>query len=412
MKKFSKKRFIISIIVADFLIIFIYSAAVAIFAYTQNQQYNHSFGNNMSAYAQKLKNSDPDAIDSLVNGNSDKLYESLFDPSICVALYTKREDDTAQYVTADDFLSKKENNTKLSTSLDKVEDEKIGGFDYKTYAFRYEGNKYIKLFMRYDEVLAASFARSGVIFVVIVCICTALISTACIVLLATPALNNFVKQKEFINDVSHEIRTPLTVIRGNLEQIMTAPTRTVLDVSENLEACISEVEHITTLSQNLLSIISDNRVKVVKEKGFTLNESMTSVLDIYSEIISGENKTLIANIAQVESVCDLDKMKQLLIILLDNAIKYTRPNDKIKVTLRQLKKGFELSVADTGIGIARGDEEKIFERFFRGDNAQELQGTGLGLSIAKTIVDNHGGKIVATRNIPSGLIVTATFGEE
>ncbi|MEG2675520.1 MAG: sensor histidine kinase, partial [Clostridia bacterium] len=159
-------------------------------------------------------------------------------------------------------------------------------------------------------------------------------------------------------------------------------------------------------------IISDNRVKVVKEKGFTLNESMTSVLDIYSEIISGENKTLIANIAQVESVCDLDKMKQLLIILLDNAIKYTRPNDKIKVTLRQLKKGFELSVADTGIGIARGDEEKIFERFFRGDNAQELQGTGLGLSIAKTIVDNHGGKIVATRNIPSGLIVTATFGEE
>ena len=108
---------------------------------------------------------------------------------------------------------------------------------------------------------------------------------------------------------------------------------------------------------------------------------------------------------------DGEKLKQLLIILLENAVKYTRDGDKIKVSLKKIDNAYALSVADTGIGIADGEEEKIFDRFYRSENAKNQQGSGLGLAIAKTIVEEVGGKIYATHNIPQGIVVTAILPE-
>ena len=107
---------------------------------------------------------------------------------------------------------------------------------------------------------------------------------------------------------------------------------------------------------------------------------------------------------------DRDKVKQLVSILLDNAVKYTRPGDRINVKLKNTARGgCALVVADTGIGVPKGDEEKIFDRFYRASNVGEIQGTGLGLAIAKTIVESLGGTIAARANAPSGLEITVDF---
>ena len=145
-----------------------------------------------------------------------------------------------------------------------------------------------------------------------------------------------------------------------------------------------------------------------------VSEIILGVLEVYAEIIGESNRTLIANVQSANTVMEGEKVKQLAIILLENAVKYTNDKDKIKVSLKNADGGCVLSVADTGVGIAEGDEEKIFQRFYRGDNVKQdtsKPGTGLGLAIARSMVEEVGGKIYATSNIPSGLIVTVFLPE-
>lgn len=218
------------------------------------------------------------------------------------------------------------------------------------------------------------------------------------------------QQKDFIHEMTHEIRTPLTVIRGNMENILASPDCSVSQVSDLLENTIQEAEHINALSQDLMRSVSTPSVKKEKDNS-DAGEIVSDVLEIYSEIIGESNRTLLANVRSASVNMDGEKLKQLLIILLENAVKYTRDGDKIKVSLKKIDNAYALSVADTGIGIADGEEEKIFDRFYRSENAKNQQGSGLGLAIAKTIVEEVGGKIYATHNIPQGIVVTAILPE-
>ena len=235
------------------------------------------------------------------------------------------------------------------------------------------------------------------------------IYTAFAFLMGRPVVRAIKQQKEFIHEMTHEIRTPLTVIRGNVEHMLACPDHTVMQVSELLDNTLEEVDHITALSQDLMSSVSTPSPK--RGKSADLSDTVSGVLEIYSEIIGESNRTLIANVQSAQSSLDGEKVKQLLIILLENAVKYTREGDKIRVSLKKTDSGALLTVADTGIGIADGDEHKIFDRFYRGENAKNQQGTGLGLAIARNIVEEAGGKIQAMHNVPSGLVVTALLPE-
>ena len=221
-----------------------------------------------------------------------------------------------------------------------------------------------------------------------------------------PVVNAIRQQKEFIHDMTHEIRTPLTVIRGNMENMLASPDSTVLQMSDLVENTLEEVQHITTLSQDLMRSVSAPAAN--PKNSSDASEIILGVLEVYGEIIGDSNKTLIANVQSATTVMEAEKVKQLAIILLENAVKYTNDKDKIKVSLKSADGGCILSVADTGVGIAEGDEEKIFQRFYRGENVKTSKpGTGLGLAIARSMVEEVGGRIYATPNIPSGLIVTA-----
>ncbi|MDE7191845.1 MAG: HAMP domain-containing histidine kinase [Clostridia bacterium] len=360
----------------------------------------------MSDYAKLIKESGESSLFELVEEDNESAY--LYRENVDVIVYIRRPDNTAGDYTAVKYL--KEHTTAIPERFDTTVDEKIGNYKYKTYTFVYKDGVYVKLLMQADLLEKYDDVDAFIWFIPVTVILVLAIYTAFAFLMGKPVVKAIQQQKEFIHDMTHEIRTPLTVIRGNMENMLASPDSTVMQVSDLVENTLEEVQHITTLSQDLMRSVSAPATK--QNADADVSEIILGVLDVYSEIIGESNRTLIANVQSASTVMEAEKVKQLAIILLENAVKYTGDKDKIKVSLKSADGGCVLTVADTGIGIADGDEEKIFQRFYRGDNVKSIKsGTGLGLAIAKSMVEEIGGKIYASSNIPSGLIVTAFLPE-
>lgn len=362
----------------------------------------------MSQYAQLIKDSGESSLFELVEEDYESAY--LYRENIDVVVYIRRPDNTAGDYTAVEYL--KTHTSAIPDRFDTTVDEKIGNYKYKTYTFVYRDGVYVKLLMQADLLERYENVDAFIWFVPVTVILVLAIYTAFAFLMGKPVVNAIRQQKEFIHDMTHEIRTPLTVIRGNMENMLASPDSTVLQVSDLVENTLEEVQHITTLSQDLMRSVSSPTS--TPKSSSDVSEIILGVLEVYAEIIGESNRTLIANVQSANTVMEGEKVKQLAIILLENAVKYTNDKDKIKVSLKNADGGCVLSVADTGVGIAEGDEEKIFQRFYRGDNVKQdtrKPGTGLGLAIARSMVEEVGGKIYATSNIPSGLIVTVFLPE-
>ena len=362
----------------------------------------------MSQYAQLIKDSGESSLFELVEEDYESAY--LYRENIDVVVYIRRPDNTAADYTAVAYL--KTHTSAIPDRFDTTVDEKIGNYKYKTYTFVYRDGVYVKLLMQADLLERYENVDAFIWFVPVTVILVLAIYTAFAFLMGKPVVNAIRQQKEFIHDMTHEIRTPLTVIRGNMENMLASPDSTVLQVSDLVENTLEEVQHITTLSQDLMRSVSSPTS--TPKSSSDVSEIILGVLEVYAEIIGESNRTLIANVQSANTVMEGEKVKQLAIILLENAVKYTNDKDKIKVSLKNADGGCVLSVADTGVGIAEGDEEKIFQRFYRGDNVKQdtsKPGTGLGLAIARSMVEEVGGKIYATSNIPSGLIVTVFLPE-
>lgn len=409
MKINTSRKFVVTAFVSAIIVVLLYAVIAGIYFTTVKERNIKSTEEMIGSYVSKLEfYKDPkekyNVLINITQDDKDKiLYHQFVDPRISVILFERREDGTGSYRTRDSFLNT--NRVNFSGRLNDPFIERIGGIDYVSYEMHVDEDYYAK-FLSPLAKIDDYYVDYGICLLVVILVAGVTCAFTSY-FQGKPIIDNMAKQKEFINDMSHEIRTPLTVVKGNLENILTSPNSTVLDMSELIENSIREIEHIASLSQNLLNIVSDNRNMVRKKITYSLSDTVTNVIEVYSDIVSGSNKTLVANIDTVDAICDLDKIKQLLIILIDNAVKYTEEGDKIKVQLKRADNGFYLIVSDTGIGIAEGEEEQIFERFYRASNAKKTQGTGLGLSIAKSIVASHEGKIDAARNAPRGLIVTA-----
>jgi len=222
--------------------------------------------------------------------------------------------------------------------------------------------------------------------------------------------NLFRAQQRFVADVSHELRSPLTAIRGNLDLLR----RGTIDAAEArqtaLAAIDSEASRMQRLVQDLLLLAqADAGVEIQKQKV----ELDTLLLDVYRQarLTASEVKVSLGSEDQVQVLGDPDRLKQLFLNLMDNAIKYT-PNGG-EVTLSFLREGdwVRVSITDTGIGISEKDLPHIFDRFYRIDRARARDstsdgGTGLGLSIVKWIVEAHGGKIEVQSQVKRGSTFT------
>lgn len=219
-------------------------------------------------------------------------------------------------------------------------------------------------------------------------------------------IENYKKQTEFVQNAAHELRTPLTIIQAKQQLLLQEPECKIIDKSEDINLTINETRRLGKLIKELmiLATADSNKLKLNKEPIY-LDKMLQDLVTPYIDYAEVQNKRLIVDLNYNKELnVDLNKISQLAIILLDNALKYTSEGEEIKF-LTYVKDGkCNIEVSDTGIGITDEQKKHIFERFYRADKARsrETGGTGLGLSIAKTIVKLHGGSIKVTNNTPKG----------
>ena len=219
--------------------------------------------------------------------------------------------------------------------------------------------------------------------------------------------NLFNTQKRFLADVGHELRTPLTVIKGNVDLMR----RMNCSDDESLGSIESEVDRLTRLVGDLLLLAQAESGKLpLAMRTVELDTILLEVLQ-QMKILTRDRLTLrLADIDQVLVCGDEDRLKQVLVNLIGNAIKYTPNSGEVVVGIGKTDNQACLTVSDTGPGILPEDRLHIFERFYRGEKSRtrsrDGKGYGLGLSIAYWIVRNHGGQIEVADRQPHGTIFT------
>ncbi len=218
----------------------------------------------------------------------------------------------------------------------------------------------------------------------------------------------FSVQQRFVADVSHELRTPLTAIRGHVDLIK----RYGMD-ADSMEAIESEVERMSRLVSDLLLLAKADY------GGLTLNPESVDLDVIVGEVFREARvlakdrnlKLVVLDFEPVRIKGDADRLKQLLLNLISNAIKFTPDGGQIMINLRKSETDAIVDVGDTGIGIAPDDLKRIFDRFYQAEpsRVRKGEGSGLGLSIARWIVDAHGGKIRVTSEVGVGTTFSVTL---
>lgn len=201
-------------------------------------------------------------------------------------------------------------------------------------------------------------------------------------------------------DIAHELRTPLTTMQANLEAVMDG----VMEMDQNRVKVLHEqVLRINRLVDDLAELARYENGKTVLDKTrFDLSALIENVVLHAENDFAKGNKTLAFKGETCEITADRDKISQVLLNLLSNALKFTQPGDSVTVTLKQHKTEAEITVADTGIGMAQEDLPHIFDRFYRSDKSRSRKtgGAGIGLTIVKSIVEAHGGAIEA-KSVPN-----------
>lgn len=218
-----------------------------------------------------------------------------------------------------------------------------------------------------------------------------------------PVREAFEKQKRFIADASHELKTPLAVINTNADVLLAAGDETINSQAKWLHHIKSETERMKTLTNDLLYLTQmDDAREHVMYAPFDLSEAVESVILTMEAVIFEKELNFSYEIEPgLKLTGSSEQMKQVVMILLDNAIKYTNPKGYIQLELKRQHNHLRLKVSNTGEGIASEHAGRIFDRFYRADasRARKSGGYGLGLAIAKSIVEQHKGKI-EVKSIP------------
>ncbi|KPV43627.1 sensor histidine kinase [Alicyclobacillus ferrooxydans] len=229
-----------------------------------------------------------------------------------------------------------------------------------------------------------------------------------------PIRKAYERQLQFVSDASHEMRTPLAVIQANLGVVLDHTDESVLDNLEWINNAHAESRRMNKLVEDLLTLArSDADRAPLDIQEVNLSELCQATADLFHPVAEASQKRLTAEIQpQVKTLGDQDRLKQLLLILLDNAFKFTPEQGTVTLSVRVDRAYATLSVTDTGTGISSKDLKRIFDRFYQVDSARnrnESRGSGLGLSIAKWIVDAHHGKINVTSVLHQGTTFEARF---
>ena len=214
------------------------------------------------------------------------------------------------------------------------------------------------------------------------------------------------QQKHFVEDVSHELRTPVAIVEGHLKLLNRWGKDDPEVLEESLTASLSEIQRMKTLVQEMLDL---SRAPQVREQ---YKDATTEVVATLEQIVTNfkvlyPDFTFIADIdtkKEIISPIYRNHFEQIIIILLDNAVKYSTDRKEIIISLSPTTEAVEIGIQDFGMGLSEEDKKKVFSRFYRVDKARsrERGGNGLGLSIAKELIEGYNGKISVTSRLNQG----------
>ncbi|HLX35761.1 MAG TPA: HAMP domain-containing sensor histidine kinase [Candidatus Limnocylindrales bacterium] len=214
------------------------------------------------------------------------------------------------------------------------------------------------------------------------------------------------RQREFAADASHELRTPLTVIRSSVEHLRRHAAEPVSSVGEALEDIDAEVSHLTSMVDDLLLLArSDSGAVTLDRVPLQLDDVAGEAAAALAGPAQARGVRLVVDPEPVAVVGDPARLRQLVTILLDNAIRHSPSGGEVRVSVRTFEDEASLTVADQGPGIRPADLPHIFDRFWRAPGAP-AGGTGLGLAIARWIAERHGGSVEAASPEAGGALFT------
>jgi len=214
------------------------------------------------------------------------------------------------------------------------------------------------------------------------------------------------KQQQFVTDASHELRTPIAVIKTNTELLLHNPDHTIEEESIRIATILKESTRMGKLVATLLTLAraDSNQIEIERTR-VDLSDILKELAEQFEPIAEMKGiKIQVALEPHMEIIGDKERIHQLFVILMDNAIRYTLQEGKIVVVGKVQHGAVHISMQDTGIGISAENLPLIFERFYRGDKSRSRDdgGSGLGLSIAKWIIEKHGGRIQVESAIGEG----------
>jgi two-component system, OmpR family, sensor histidine kinase CiaH len=229
-----------------------------------------------------------------------------------------------------------------------------------------------------------------------------------------PIEHAFQQQQEFIADASHELRTPLTVLRSATDLLNSHRDEPLEENGELFDDVRGEIARMERLAMDLLTLARSDA------GGLELMTAPVEMASMAGEVVrrttplaSSQGIALALHSEDSDALveADPDRLQQVLLILIDNAIKHTPPGGRVDVTVRRHGQQAAVEVADTGTGIPSEHLPRIFDRFYRADKARARAqgGTGLGLAIAKMLVDAHHGHLSLTSTLGSGTQATVSL---
>jgi two-component system phosphate regulon sensor histidine kinase PhoR len=218
-------------------------------------------------------------------------------------------------------------------------------------------------------------------------------------------------RRDFVANVSHELRTPLSILRGYIETLLDSPKTPREELTRILRVMERHSKRLELLVEDLLTLAR------LESGNLDLQLGTVDLSNFFQEMIRDWEKKLTSK--QLNMIVDVPpdlppirvdrtRLQEAVYNLLDNAVKYSRERGEIRLSARQRDGEIELTVSDDGIGIAKEDLPRIFERFYRADKARspdKVSGTGLGLAIVKHIAQLHGGRVEAESELDKGTII-------
>jgi len=408
-----RRRFIIVIMIMAGMILLTLFTANCIINYLQVVDTNYKM---LKMVAERVD--EDNSGDNPITGNKDEM--PYFSKNVAKVTAWYNAENSLQYEKSEELFFEIEDTALLEIVNKAMLSTSEQGYvrDYQIRFFKTGENAQGKVSIAFcscemERLYIRKLIGGSVITVLVGLIVIFVISIFVSKLLVKPAEEAWKQQQEFIANASHELKTPLTVIIANNNILLNHKDEKIGDKKQWILSNQTEAEQMRLLINDMLYLArSDANLQVREQTVFNLSQVLLLSVLPFDSVAFEKNIEIITDIEEnVKIKADENEIKNVISILMDNAVKYSDNGKKITVLLKRVKSRVEISVTNFGDVITEKDKGLIFNRFYRGDKSRSktVSGFGLGLSIAKDIVVSNGGDIRFDSSIENGTRFTITF---